>query len=55
MNNIESLDDIIESKFSYKTLLPTLKQFLEIEYCFLLNTESLNPTKIPINSYLGFS
>ena len=37
MNNIEALDDIIENKFSFKSLLSTLKQFLEVEFCFLVN------------------
>ena len=55
MNNIELLDEIIENKFSYKSLLPTLKQFLEVEYCFLSNTESFNPSKIPYNAGIGFS
>ncbi len=55
MNNIELLDDIIENNFSYKKYYPILKQFLEIEYCFLINAESLNPIKLPEDSYIVFS
>ena len=55
MNNIESLDDIIENKFSFKNLYSTLKLFLEVEYCFLIEAPSLNPSKIPENSYLTIS
>ena len=55
MNNIELLDDIIQNNFSYKTYYPVLKQFLEIEYCFLINAESLNPIKLPENSYIVFT
>ena len=55
MNNIESLDDIIENKFSFKSLYSTLKLFLEVEYCYLIDAPSLNPSKIPENSYLTMS
>ena len=55
MNNIESLDDIIEKKFSFKYLYPTLKLFLEVEYCYLIEAPSLNPSKLPENSYLTIS
>ena len=55
MNNIEALDDIIENKFSFKSLLSTLKQFLEVEFCFLVNAPSLNPSKIPDNSFINIS
>ena len=63
MLSVELLDEIIQSKFSYKSHEQALRQFFTYEFYFLTNNNSLNPikfnthTKLPkinIESYFNY-
>ena len=45
MLSVELLDEIIQSKFSYKSHEQALRQFFTYEFYFLTNNNSLNPIK----------
>ena len=52
MSSVELLDEIIQSKFSYKTQEHFLRQFFTFEFYFLTNNNSLNPIKFNTHTKL---
>lgn len=54
MTSVEFLDEIIQSKYSYKNNENTLRQFLTYEFYFLSNNISLNPLKFNTHSKINF-
>ena len=52
MSSVELLDEIIQSKFSYKNHENSLRQFFTYEFYFLTNNNSLNPIKFNTHTKL---
>ena len=50
MTSVEFLDEIIQSKYSYKNNENALRQFFTYEFYFLSNNISLNPLKFNTHS-----
>ena len=55
MTNVEIVEEIIQTRFSYKNFENPLRQFLIYEYYYLSNNDSFNSTKFNNHSKITFS